>query len=118
MKTLHNEFLGALLGAWLGIVTQFWKEPIGTMIPFTLGIGLIAIFIGLTTHTRDTHWRVIAGGILFLLIFIVGFAFYKVDRIKFLNSQQQIFFYVITFCWLGISLISSALHDYNRPDRK
>lgn len=111
MKSLHNEFLGALFGAWLGFVTKLWEKELLAVFLFIFGIGLVAVMISVASSSYKWYWRVVAGVVAALVVWITGTAFSRVEDWTIFVSGQENFYYTIIFVWFVVSLFSEKIHQ-------
>lgn len=109
LRTILDQFLGALLGAWVGVATEIWKEPPLTIIIFVGSLSAIALLLNMISSTMDKYLRIVAGAFLVLLFVTSGFGF---NFLGILETLDQLwFYYSVLGCWLALGALSTVLES-------
>jgi hypothetical protein len=107
MRSLLDEFLGALLGAWLGVATQIWNKSPFAIFTFIAGLGLIALLLNIVSAPLDRVIRI--GAMLCLLFVAVGSGPLFLWMQVFTNLNQLWFYYIILAVWLIVGSVAVYL---------
>lgn len=110
MRHLHDEFFGALLGAWVGVTQILGEDVIWSKICFFLiFLAVVAVFLDLTFAKGVlVSYRVFSGIILALAVvsFLYMFSF---GPLSILNEQQVIFVGLLLGIWITFSAITGFI---------
>jgi hypothetical protein len=107
MRVLPDQFLGALLGAWLGISTQIWERPALEIVIFVAGFVFIALFLGGTSNEYHdiVRWAFLIFLVLTVLLWVAMLYLFNI----FENANNTVFFFILLLGWLIIGYISPHL---------
>lgn len=119
VRTIPDQFLGALLGAWLGVSTEIWTKPADKVTPFVISLVLIAILLAIVSQPYHWFFRLVVATVLILLTLLIvetftfnpSLAVFE-DTYSFSKESKILFFRLIVFSWVGVGLISSLLENF------
>jgi len=110
MKSVSNEFLGALFGAWVGIVTELWKKPPYVIGTFILLIVVISLLLSTLDSAKDNNIRWSFVVLMIILTAFSGVFFTFVPIFKIFGENQLTFYYILLISWLLVGILLNPFH--------
>lgn len=109
MRNIPDEFLGALFGAWIGVVTKIWNAPIWSIISFVGSLVIIALLLDVVAGPFRSYVRRTAGAILLSVALASGVVFtWAPGFVIFHDPKQVFFFWVLLAAWM-VGILSTIL---------